>query len=123
VLAVVPALQGEPQEVPRFRSGIDLINVTATVTDGDRRFARDLRKEDFSIFEDGRLQALLVISDGNDTRSVVTLTDLRRAILESDVLVYALGSDNPAGARQKSERVDVRDRRMKVRARPGFIAS
>jgi Ca-activated chloride channel family protein len=52
-------------------------------------------------------KALLVLSDGNDTRSVVTLTDLRRAILESDVLVYALGIDSPAGARQKSERVDV----------------
>ena len=213
-LAIAPALHGRSQEVPRFRSGIDLITVTATVTDGDGRFVADLRKEDFSVYEDGKRQtltqftrervpvslgilldasgsmnseklqaaksaighlvfdllekddelffvefgfnarltqgwttdrklirhaiedvshpagdtalydaialalptaqegrhvkkALLVISDGNDTRSLVTLTELRRAIVESDVLVYALGIDNPPGARQTSERVDV----------------
>jgi Ca-activated chloride channel family protein len=208
------AMHGQPQDVPRFRGRIDLVSVTATVTDGDGRFVADLRKEDFSVYEDGQRQtltqftrervpvslgilldasgsmnaeklkaaqsaishlvfnllekddelffiefgfnarltqgwttdrkliryaledvrrpagdtalydaialalptaqegrhvkkALLVISDGNDTRSVVTLSELRRAILESDVLVYALGIDNPAGARQRSERVDV----------------
>ena len=213
-MSIAPALHGQSQEMPRFRSGIDLITVTASVTDGDGRFVADLVKEDFSVYEDGKRQtltqftrervpvslgilldasgsmnaeklkaaqsaishlvftllekddelffvefgfnarltqewttdrklirhaledvshpagdtaiydaialalptaqegrhakkALLVISDGNDTRSVVTLTELRRAILESDVLVYALGVDNPAGARQKSERVDV----------------
>jgi len=289
-LAISPALHGAPQEVPKFRSGIDLINVTATVTDGDGRFVRDLNKDDFSVFEDGQLQtltqftrervpvslgilldasgsmdveklkaakdairhlvlnllekddelffvefgfnarltqgwttdrklirhaledvshpsgdsaiydaialalptaqegrhikkALLVISDGNDTRSLVTITELRRAILESDVLVYALGIDNPPRPRRPSGervnadalrqitddtggrteivraatnltaaitriadelrqqyslgystavpkdghwhelRVELRDRRMKARARRGFIAS
>ena len=47
-----------------------------------------------------------MISDGNDTRSLVTLPELRRAIVETDVLVYALGIDNPPGARQKTERLD-----------------
>jgi Ca-activated chloride channel homolog len=200
--------------VPRFRGGIDLVSVTATVTDGDGRFVADLRKEDFSLYEDGKRQtltqftrervpvslgilldasgsmnaeklraakaaishlvfnllekddelffiefgfnarltqgwttdrkliryalddvshpagdtalydaitlalptaqegrhvkkALLVISDGNDTRSLITMTELRRTIMESDVLVYAVGIDNPPGARQESERVDV----------------
>ena len=212
-LAVAPALQGQSQEAPKFRSGIDLINVTATVTDGEGRFVADLRREDFSVYEDGKRQtltqftrervpvslgilldasgsmnseklqaakpaighlvfdllekddelffvefgfnarltqgwtterklirhaledvshpsgdtalydaialalptaqegrhvkkALLVISDGNDSRSLVTLPELRRAIVETDVLVYALGIDNPPGARQQSERLD-----------------
>ena len=47
-----------------------------------------------------------MISDGNDTRSLITMTELRRAIVETDVFVYAVGIDNP-GARQESERVDV----------------
>lgn len=51
-------------------------------------------------------KALLVISDGNDTHSLVTLPELRQAIVASDVLVYALGIDNPPGARQKTERLD-----------------
>jgi VWFA-related protein len=44
------------QEGFRFRSGVELINVTATVTDQDGRFVGGLRKEDFVVYEDGALQ-------------------------------------------------------------------
>jgi Ca-activated chloride channel family protein len=37
----------------RFRTGVELINVTATVTDRTGRFVSDLRREDFRIYEDG----------------------------------------------------------------------
>ena len=40
-----------------------------------------------------RKKALLVISDGNDSRSLTTSFDLRQKIRESEVLVYALGVD------------------------------
>lgn len=36
----------------RFRTGVELINVTATVTDGSGRFVSGLRKEDFKVYED-----------------------------------------------------------------------
>jgi Ca-activated chloride channel family protein len=39
-----------------FRTGVELINVTATVTDDQGRFVPGLRKEDFRVYEDGRLQ-------------------------------------------------------------------
>lgn len=38
----------------RFRSGVELINVTATVTDRSGRFYSRLRKEDFVVYEDNR---------------------------------------------------------------------
>ena len=41
----------EPQTV--FKGGVDLVNVTATVTDGDGRFIPGLRKEDFIVYDDG----------------------------------------------------------------------
>ena len=41
------------QESFRFRSGVDLINVTATVSDGRGRFVSGLRQEDFRVYEDG----------------------------------------------------------------------
>jgi len=195
---IIVSAKVELQEPPRFSGGIELINVTATVTDDEGRFVGDLSKEDFSVFEDGKRQnisqftrervpvslgilldasgsmnierltsakaaitrlvfdlldkadelffvefgysarltqgwtgdrtlirhalenvraptgdtalydaialalptaqegryvkkALLVISDGNDTRSVVSASALRQSIVESDVLVYALG--------------------------------
>ena len=43
------------QEEFRFRSGIELINVTATVTDGAGRFVPGLRQTDFLVYEDDRL--------------------------------------------------------------------
>jgi Ca-activated chloride channel homolog len=46
----------------RFRSGVDLINVTATVSDASGRFVADLRQEDFAIFEDNQPQELAYFS-------------------------------------------------------------
>ena len=43
-----------------------------------------------------RKKALLVISDGNDRDSAITVFELRQAIRESEVLVYALGVDGDA---------------------------
>ncbi len=42
----------------RFRSGIELINVTATVSDLTGRFVPGLRQEDFLVYEDDQLQAV-----------------------------------------------------------------
>lgn len=39
--------------------------------------------------------ALLVLSDGADTASDTTLRDLRRALLRSDLFVYAIAVDSP----------------------------
>jgi Ca-activated chloride channel family protein len=195
----------EAQQGPqsfRFRTGVELINVNATVTDSTGRFVSGLNKEDFRLFEDEQLQeithfnservpvslgivldtsgsmdgekmlaarealdrfllellgpedevflyrfdsnaelvqgwtkdharvrselgrlfprggtamydavseaiplaqsgrhkkkALLVISDGNDTSSEVSIRDLKQQIRESEVLVYAVGIDGNA---------------------------
>ncbi len=42
------------QEGFRFKSGVELINVTATVSDRSGRFASGLRKEDFVVYEDDK---------------------------------------------------------------------
>jgi VWFA-related protein len=46
-------------------------------------------------------KAILVISDGNDTSSRISVRELREAIRESDVLVYALGVDGTDSARNR----------------------
>ena len=48
----VPAAQ--QQGGFRFRTGVDLINVAATVIDRNGHFVSGLRKEDFAIYEDGQ---------------------------------------------------------------------
>jgi Ca-activated chloride channel homolog len=70
-LAVAVASVTAQQEAPpkderqsfRFRSAVELINVTATVTDASGRFVPNLRQEDFRVFEDGREQPITHFSN------------------------------------------------------------
>ena len=50
--------QAQDSQVFRFKTGVELINVTATVTDANGRFVSGLRKEDFRLFEDGQEQTI-----------------------------------------------------------------
>src|SRR5215210_8486580 len=43
---------GSGQDSFRFKSGVELINVTATVSDASGRFVSGLRQEDFIVYED-----------------------------------------------------------------------
>ncbi len=52
----------QQQEGFRFRTGVELINVTAAVTDARGRFVEGLRQEDFQIYEDGVLQEIFHFS-------------------------------------------------------------
>lgn len=51
-----PGQQDDPRV--HFRTSIDLVNVTVTVTDRQGRFVRNLTPNDFVIYEDGRPQPL-----------------------------------------------------------------
>ncbi|MBI3399955.1 MAG: VWA domain-containing protein [Acidobacteria bacterium] len=42
----------------RFKSGVELINVTATVSDASGRFVSGLKQEDFLVYEDDQPQAV-----------------------------------------------------------------
>jgi VWFA-related protein len=60
-VATVASISGQQQQEPgvfRFKTGVELINVTATVTDGTGRFVPGLKKEDFRLFEDGQEQQI-----------------------------------------------------------------
>ncbi len=53
--AAAPAQGGE---TPTFRVQVDYVEVDAFVTDPQGRFVRDLKKEDFQVFEDGKPQTV-----------------------------------------------------------------
>ena len=61
ILAAAPvraAAQDTDRPAFRFRTGVDLINVSATVTDRRGRFVSGLDQDDFRVYEDGVLQTL-----------------------------------------------------------------
>ena len=75
VLAATAVAGAQSQEGFRFRSGVDLVNVTATVTDEDGRFVSGLRREDFTVYEDGKLQDVSHFSNDRVPVSLGLLLD------------------------------------------------
>lgn len=64
-----PPANGE-QQAFRFKTGVELINVTATVTDENGRFVSGLRKDDFRVYQDNELQE---VTHFNNERVPVSL--------------------------------------------------
>jgi VWFA-related protein len=56
--AAVLAQQDQNQQAFRFRTGVELINVTATVTDMNGRFVSGLRQDDFRVYQDDEQQPI-----------------------------------------------------------------
>jgi VWFA-related protein len=52
-----PPQQSDPQSF-KFRTGVELVNVNATVTDQTGRFVSGLNKDDFRVYDDEQLQAV-----------------------------------------------------------------
>ena len=58
VIVEAVGLSGQSQGVPRFRSGVQLIEVDVRVTDSNGRFVRGLTKDDFTLLDDGVRQTV-----------------------------------------------------------------
>jgi hypothetical protein len=63
VIGGASSVAGQKQDEFRFRSGVDLVNVTATVTDRNGRFVPGLRQEDFIVYEENELQEVTHFSN------------------------------------------------------------
>ncbi|HET9359721.1 MAG TPA: VWA domain-containing protein [Vicinamibacterales bacterium] len=92
VLAAAVAIGAQSQEGTLFRSGVDFVSVTATVTNDNGRFVSGLRRQDFTVYDDGVVQdvshfsservpvSLGILLDVSGSMSVEKLATARRAI-------------------------------------------
>jgi Ca-activated chloride channel family protein len=69
VEAPVPSATA-PADVPVFPMELDVTNVTVTVRDGAGRLVTDLRRSDFVVFEDGRVQDVVVFGNAVDGTTI-----------------------------------------------------
>lgn len=99
VLATTALVTLSAQEGFRFTSGIELVNVTATVTDDRGRFVDALRKDDFTLYENGVRQEISHFSSGKvpvslgialDTSASMTDEKMASAKAAIDRLVFDL---------------------------------
>jgi Ca-activated chloride channel family protein len=116
-LAALAVVTASAQEGFRFKSGVELINVTATVTDEDGRFVSGLRQEDFSVFEDGEPQEISHFSNERvpvslgialDTSGSMTPEKMSAARQAIDRFIYdLLGEDDELFFMQFANRPDL----------------
>ena len=69
------ALLAQDRSAP-FRSGVDLISVTATVTDSDGHLVSGLPREAFEIYEDGERQTITQFTNERVPVSLAVLLDV-----------------------------------------------
>src|SRR5687768_4975653 len=63
VAGAAASIGAQSQDGFRFRSAAELVNVTATVTDDNGRFVSGLRVQDFTVYENGKPQAITHFSN------------------------------------------------------------
>ena len=63
-----------------FRSGIELIQMSATVVDEEGRLVGDLRREDFEVFEDGERQTVTHFTRARVPLSVGVVLDISQSM-------------------------------------------
>jgi Ca-activated chloride channel homolog len=79
-LAPLPAIADERADgarvgLPTFRSGVELVPLSVTVTDRQGRFVGDLTRENFEIFEDGVPQDISFFEGGHVPIDLAVLID------------------------------------------------
>ena len=67
-----PAL---PPQLPAFRSGVDVVSLTVTATDGAGRYVTDLAETEFEVYEDGAQQDVSFFTKTTLPLSVSVLID------------------------------------------------
>ena len=78
LLAIIHARAQQPV----FRGGVDLVNVTATVTDGNGRFISGLTKDDFVVYDEGKPQEIVTFSSERVSVSLGMLLDVSGSMTE-----------------------------------------
>src|SRR5262245_18622143 len=82
VVAPRPLRAQARQQAPTFGTGIEIINLTLSVTDARRNFVTDLAQRDFAVFEDGIRQELSLFTHEDLPISMVLLIDTSASMEE-----------------------------------------
>ena len=83
----VAALSGASvAQTPVFRGGVDTVEVTVTVTDGQGRLITGLTKDDFTIYEEEQLQEITAFTDERVPVSLGVLLDISDSMVGQPIV-------------------------------------
>ena len=78
LLAIIDARAQQPV----FRAGVDLVKVTATVTDGNGHSISGLTRDDFLVYDDGKPQEIVTFSSERPPVSLGMLLDVSASMTD-----------------------------------------
>ena len=79
------ALTGLDAQETVFKAGIEIVDVAASVTDGDGRFIKGLTKDDFTVFDEGKPQEIVSFSSERVPVSLAVLLDVSGSMSEEQL--------------------------------------
>jgi len=84
---VLAAVSLAAQQPAPYRGGVELVSVTATVTDAQQRLVTTLTQDDFTVFDNGKPQPLAFFTNGVEPISIVVMLDRSGSMMEHFGLV------------------------------------
>ena len=103
-LALGPSSDADAQRV--FRSGVDMVPLTVTVTDGAGRYVSELTERDFAVFEDGVRQSLSFFASERVPLDVAFVLDVS-ASMSTDMPLVREAANGLVRALRTSDRAAV----------------
>jgi Ca-activated chloride channel family protein len=115
------ATPGDRQR-PSFRSGIDIVSLSVTVTDGSNHYVTDLDQGDFSVFEDGVKQAVSFFSRRQQPIALSLLLD-SSASMEQHITTLQAAATNFVKRLKPNDIAQIIDFDSRVEIRQGFTGN
>ena len=84
------ALAAADAQEPVFKAGVEIVDVSATVTDGDGRFVSGLTKDDFIVSDDGQPQEIVSFSTARVPVSLAMLLDVSGSMTDDQLATARL---------------------------------
>src|SRR5688572_12055123 len=103
----------------RIRSGVELVSLNVTVTDGTGKYVIDLKEEEFEVFEDGAKQKLTFFSRTLQPISLALLLDTS-ASMDERMPIAQEAAVGFAKQLRKEDQAEVIDFDSQVRILQGF---
>ena len=100
---IAPALGQPASAQPTYRGGVDLVSVTAVVSDRSGRPVRELDRDDFQVFDDGELRPVVDFwTDESAALSVALLLDVSGSMRIGSKMTDARSTANLVLARLRN---------------------
>ena len=107
---------------PSFKSGIDIVSLSVTVTDGANHYVTDLDQGDFSVFEDGVKQAVTFFSRRQQPIALSLLLD-SSASMEQHITTLQAAATNFVKRLKPNDIAQIIDFDSRVEIRQGFTGN